>query len=189
MPPDPVDTGPVNRKRWIFLVSGVALVLLGAFLVFRPDKLVVDQRVDEQLDAGVAAALDAPTGSEPPTTAAGAPASPTTTTGPVVEGRGTFTEQGGHSIDGGDAVVLRQPDGSRLLVLDQLNSQNGPDLQLYLSPSADGNVVGGTRLAPLKGNIGTQTYELPDGVDLAALPNVVIWCERFAVPFGTAMLT
>jgi hypothetical protein len=106
----------------------------------------------------------------------------------VVEGRGTFVEQGGHTVRGGDAVVLRQPDGSRLLILDELDSQNGPDLQLYLSPSAAGNVDGGVRIAPLKGNIGTQTYELPADVDLAALPNVVIWCERFSSPFGTATL-
>lgn len=180
----------MSRNRWI--VAGIALLVAGlaAFAVFRPDKLFVDQRVDETLDDDVAAALHEPAPTAPPSTEGGASA-PTTTAapGPVVEARGTFVEQGGHTIDGGDAVVVRQPDGSRLLVLEELNSQNGPDLQLYLSPSAEGNVDGGTRLAPLKGNIGTQTYELPADVDLAARPHVVIWCERFASPFGTASLT
>jgi hypothetical protein len=49
-------------------------------------------------------------------------------------------------------------------------------------------VEGGVQLGRLKGNIGTQSYELPDGVDLVELDNVVIWCERFSVPFGTATL-
>lgn len=182
----------MKRNRWILLVSGTFLVMVAAFAAFRPDKLVVDDRVDEKLNDDVAAALYGTTGTGPPTAAAGAPGPTTSMTaapGPVVEARGTFVEQGGHNIEGGEAVVLRRPDGSRLLVLDQLNSQNGPDLQLYLSPSAGGDVDGGTLLAPLKGNVGTQSYELPDGVDLAALPNVVIWCERFSSPFGTATLS
>jgi hypothetical protein len=44
-------------------------------------------------------------------------------------------------------------------------------------------------VAPLKGNQGKQVYPLPVDTDLERLENVVIWCERFSTPFGTATLT
>lgn len=186
----------MNRNRWIILVAGGLVVATAAFLWFRPDKLLVDQSVDEELDDSVAAAI---AGGSPGATdsvpeaeleAAGdgtaTDDTTTTTTEPVLLGQGDFVSQGGHTVNG-SAFVVEQP-GGPLLVLPELDSENGPDLQLYLSPSAGGSVDGGVHLGPLKGNLGTQTYELPDGTDLASLPNVVIWCERFAVPFGTATL-
>jgi hypothetical protein len=180
-----------GRRRWI-VGGAVALVLIAVvgFAVFRPDKLVVDKRVDEQLSSDVAAVVgEAPT-TAPPTTAppssvtdggaAQVPAAPGTTAPAIVElGRGTFVGQSGHRV-AGTAVVVDRPEGL-LLVL--------PELQLYLSPESGGSIDGGVYLEPLKGNQGTQTYELPAGIDLASLDNVVIWCERFSVPFGTASLS
>lgn len=188
----------MTKNRWIAL-GGVVVVLLAAFAVFRPDKLFVDQEVDEQLDADIAAALDAPaTSAEVPTTQADAqedeqtdastePPPPTVPSQPVATARGSFVSQNDYSVTG-SAVVVTQPDGRRILVLEDLASDNGPDLQLYASPSADGDVEGGVKLAPLRGNIGTQSYELPADLDLEELSNVVIWCERFSRAFGTASL-
>ncbi len=198
--PTPTDTntsrtaGAGGRRRWI-VGGAVALVLVVAvgFAVFRPDKLVTDQRVDEQLSSDVAAVVGETPTTAPPTSlsddaAATVPAAPTTTAPAVVErGRGTFVGQSGHRV-AGTAVVVERPEGL-LLVLPELDAENGPDLQLYLSPESGGSIDGGVYLEPLKGNQGTQTYELPAGIDLAALSNVVIWCERFSVPFGTASLS
>ncbi len=198
--PTPTDTntsrtaGAGGRRRWI-VGGAVALVLVAAvgFAVFRPDKLVTDQRVDEQLSSDVAAVVGETPTTAPPTSlsddaAATVPAAPTTTAPAVVErGRGTFVGQSGHRV-AGTAVVVERPEGL-LLVLPELDAENGPDLQLYLSPESGGSIDGGVYLEPLKGNQGTQTYELPAGIDLAALSNVVIWCERFSVPFGTASLS
>lgn len=187
------------------LGSVVVVVLAVAFLAFRPDKLFVDDVVEEDLDADVAAALGAADGdaggddrdddtggvarageAQDGDAGGDAPAEQTTTTVPPVVGQGDFVAQAGHDVVGA-AFVVQQPEGL-LLVLPELEAENGPDLQLYLSPRADGSVDGGVRIAPLKGNRGTQTYELPPGTDLAGLPNVVIWCDRFDVPFGTATL-
>ncbi len=187
----------MTRNKWIGLGAGIAAVLLVAFAVFRPDRLFVDQEVDERLDADIAAALDASgstTTTQPaaPSTGQPAPGDESTTTTeapaePVVTARGDFVSQNSYSVMGA-AVVVTQPDGRRTLVLEDLDSDNGPDLQLYVSPSADGAVDGGVRLAPLQGNVGTQSYELPTEVDLGELANVVIWCERFSTSFGTATL-
>ena len=187
----------MNRNRWIIVGVVAAAVAIVAFLAFRPDKLFIDDTVDEELDEDVVAAIaaggssspDEPTTTTPSEDAAGATsttAAPTTTL-PEVLGEGTFVSQGGHTVNG-TAFVVEQPTG-RLLVLPELDSENGPDLQLYLSPESSGSVDGGIRIGPLKGNIGTQSYEIPDDVDLTALANVVIWCERFATPFGTATLS
>jgi hypothetical protein len=170
---------------------GVVVVLGALFALFRPDKAFVDDTVDEELDAGIEEALvEESTTTTTPTTGAGSDATTsTTTTEPsvLVLGRGDFVGQADHSVVG-EAVVVEEA-GNRQLVLPDLDSDNGPDLQLYLSPSADGSVEGGVKIGPLKGNQGTQSYELADGIDVEALPNVVIWCERFTVPFGTATLT
>lgn len=185
----------MNKKRWIIAGSVVLVLLVAAFAVFRPDKLFVDEVVEEQLDSDVEAALEAASQPSTSTTAvapdaAGQPPEPTpevtTTTLPPVLGRGDFVAQTGHDVVGSAFVVDQE--GTRLLVLPELDSENGPDLQLYLSPESGGSVDGGTKIAPLKGNQGTQSYVLPPEVDLAALPNVVIWCERFRLSFGTATL-
>jgi hypothetical protein len=182
-------------RRW-WIGAGALVVVVAAFVVFRPDKLVVDQRVDDEIDAGVAAALDEASGdasarptddAEPPPDGA-VGAAPTTTSGPVVSATGGFGSHNDYTVTGTAAVVTR-PDGSRELVLQDLMSDNGPDLQLYLSPVTGGQVDGGVKLGPLKGNVGTQVYELPADVDLASVPTVVIWCERFSRAFGSATLT
>lgn len=188
----------MNRTKWIVGGAAVVVVLLVAFAVFRPDKLVVDQRVDDELDAGVAAALEQATGdttTEPPAGGDGAEAGgepdagepPPSTAGPVVTATGGFGSHNSYTVTG-TAAVVTQPDGSRQLVLQELMSDNGPDLQLYLSPVTGGGVDGGVKLGPLRGNIGTQAYDLPADLDLESLPTVVIWCERFSRAFGSATL-
>jgi hypothetical protein len=189
----------MNRTRWIVGGAAVAVVVLVAFAVFRPDKLVVDQRVDEQLDDDVAAAidqLDEPGVTDPgagdaaPDDAAADDAATTSTVpeGPVVTAVGGFGSHNDYTVTG-TAAVVTQVDGSRQLVLQELMSDNGPDLQLYLSPVTGGQVDGGVKLGPLKGNLGTQAYDLPPEVDLAQVSTVVIWCERFSRAFGSATLS
>lgn len=188
----------MTRRRWIIAGTAVVVVLAAAFAVFRPDKLFTDDVVDEQLDADVAAVIGGTTVQTAPVPTpaaedAATPADPeppaedvSTTTAPAVLGQGEFVSQGGHTVNGA-AFVVGRPEG-RLLVLPELDSENGPDLHLYLSPVANGSVDGGVYLEPLEGNQGTQTYELPADVDLSVQRNVVIWCERFSTPFGTATL-
>ena len=93
--------------------------------------------------------------------------------------------------------VLRLPDGSRVLRLEDLRTSNGPLLKVWLSDTAVIEGVAGWRdfddsrhvdLGGLKGNIGSSYYPIPADVDLAALPSVSIWCDRFDVSFVAATL-
>lgn len=44
-------------------------------------------------------------------------------------------------------------------------------------------------LGELKGNVGSQNYEIPAGTDLSIYNSVVIYCQPFHVVFATATLT
>jgi Electron transfer DM13 len=171
---------PVRRRlRWALLAVG-AVVAIVAALVFEPWKLVLDEHVQE------------PPPSAAPARSAGAAA---VVPGPVVLARGTFI---GHEHDSSGSVeVLRLPDGSRALRLEDLRTSNGPLLEVWL---ADAPVVAGTggwrvfddgrhvSLGALKGNVGSSNYPIPPDVDPAELPSVSIWCARFHVSFAAAEL-
>ncbi len=84
----------------------------------------------------------------------------------------------------GDIAVLNDGSEQRFLRFENFESDNGPDLKVYLR-AADGSFVS---LGDLKGNIGDQNYEIPADVDLSVFNTVEIWCERFGVGFGEATL-
>lgn len=89
----------------------------------------------------------------------------------------------------GRALLVLLPDGSHVLRFEDLETDNGPDLRVILSPAEPGAgdyATGSVELGTLKGNIGDQNYEIPADVDLSAFHSVVIWCERFSSPFGVA---
>lgn len=94
----------------------------------------------------------------------------------------------------GSASVYSFSDGSRVLRFENFQVLNGPDLHVYLAaqdpvPNTVGQeLIGYVDLGALKGNIGDQNYDIPEGVDLADYPSVVIWCVPFRVPFSAASL-
>ncbi len=93
----------------------------------------------------------------------------------------------------GVASVLTDGSPQRFLRFDDFETDNGPDLNVYLT-SADATENEGLfdddfiDLGNLKGNIGSQNYEIPPEVDLDLYDTVVIWCVRFSVAFGAADL-
>jgi hypothetical protein len=153
------------------LLSAMAsLIVLGAlWYLFRPEKLFINQRVNEA--APFAANRDAQ---------------------PIYTGRlsGKLHETSGR------ATVYRQPDGTLTLQLTDFRTSNGPDVHVVLAAADDPalqNVAPGKALAAvevggLKGNEGDQEYKLPANTDFARYNTVAIYCERFHAVFGTATL-
>ena len=88
----------------------------------------------------------------------------------------------------GTAAIYRQPDGRYVVGLEDIDIQPGPDYDLYIVPGEGReDTKGGIRLGDLRGNKGTQFYEVPEGVDLANGPwTVLVWCQTFAVPVAGA---
>jgi Electron transfer DM13 len=174
------------RRRVTWLVIGAALVVLAAVAlpIFQPWKLWIDRTVNE---APLAAAAPAPVSSAEP-------ARPTADA-PVVLAEGTFISH--EHATSGTVRVLRAPDGSRYLRLEDLDTSNGPLLKVWLTDAPVRAGTAGWRvfddgrhidLGPLKGNKGSQNYPLPADVDLATYRSVSIWCVRFHVSFGAAAL-
>jgi hypothetical protein len=125
----------------------------------------------------------------PPTAAVTEPVPVTTVAEPVIvtEYSGSFV--GRDHPTSGSAVVLGDGSGQRFLRFESFETDNGPDLNVYLVNSSAGGVNEFVDLGDLAGNIGEQNYEIPVGTDLGVYDTVLIWCVRFSSPFGEASLS
>ena len=90
----------------------------------------------------------------------------------------------------GTARLIETAPGAFVVRLEDFAVRNGPDLYVYLSPSADGYAAGSIELGRLKADTGNQNYVVPAGSldDLGAAASVVIWCKQFSHLFATAPL-
>ena len=156
-------------KKWTKLAIPIAAVAaLVAWYAFRPERLVVNRRVDEAL----------------PTTQGGLAAQPLES--------GRF--YGILHPTGGTATIFQMGDGTRVLRLTSFSTSNGPDVHVYMVAADDAKDVatvqraGFIDLGVLKGNIGDQNYTLGSDLDLGKYRAVSIWCKRFSVNFGAAAL-
>ena len=86
----------------------------------------------------------------------------------------------------GQVKLLRLNDSTNFLRLEDFKATNGPDLYVYLS--TDKSASDFVNLGRLKGNIGDQNYEIPEGTNLSKYDTVLIWCQAFSVLFGSAEL-
>jgi hypothetical protein len=96
-----------------------------------------------------------------------------------------------HGIDhraSGTAVLYRQPDGSLLVGLEDIDIQPGPDYDVFVVAGADReDTDGGIRLDDLRGNKGTQYYPVGADTDVSTGTwTVLVWCETFDVPVAGA---
>jgi hypothetical protein len=111
----------------------------------------------------------------------------TETAEPVIVAQASGTFSGTDSYDVmGDATVLGNGTGQRFLRFENFESDNGPDLNVYLFNPDDQNDF--IDLGDLSGNIGDQNYELAADIDLGVYRQVSIWCVRFSAGFGFADL-
>ena len=93
----------------------------------------------------------------------------------------------------GRVLVLNDGSEQRFLRFENFRTDNGPDLNVWLSSAPSDAPAGDflndwVDLGDLKGNVGAQNYEIPPGVDLDHYSTVIVWCVRFSVAFGTAGL-
>ena len=190
----------MNRRRrpltrpWFAGVLVVSLIAVAAGLYwFQPWQLWVDETVDDSLPAAPASSVTQPAPTSPVPTSpvpAPPPAEPAElATGSLISHEHRTT---------GTVRLLRGPDGSLVLRLENLATSSGPDVHVWLTdapvkPGKDGWGVfdDGRYLdaGKLKGNKGNQNYPLPAGTDLAGYTSVSLWCDRFDVSFDAAELS
>lgn len=174
----------MNMKR---AVIG-AVVVLGAagWYAFRPERLFVDQTVNESFAEAVQGAPG-----EVALASADIGAGVADAAGrPLVSGR---FHSNAHETSG-VATIHDLGSGRRILRLTEFATSNGPDVRIYLVAAGDVQddatvkQAGFVELGPMKGNRGDQNYDIPAGLDLAKYRTVTVWCKRFSVNFGSAPL-
>jgi Electron transfer DM13 len=154
-------------RKLTVVISLVIIALFVAWYALRPERLIVNKRVDETAPAATAGSLEA-------------------------LASGSF-----HSIaheTKGTATVYRAANGGRILRFSNFSTSNGPDVHVYMVAAdnaydaATVEHAGFIDLGNIKGNIGDQDYTLGRDVDLSKYRAVSVWCKRFSVNFGTAPL-
>jgi hypothetical protein len=158
----------LSRNKWILVLIGVP-VLAGAWWAFRPEKLFINQKVNEAAPAVLS--------SEPEALYTG-----------KLEGKVHQTS--------GRATIYKTAGGQQYLRLSDFTTSNGPDVHVLLvraeDQALDQEIVKGdldhVELGSLKGNQGDQNYDLPATADLNQYQAVAIYCERFHAIFGVAKL-
>jgi hypothetical protein len=193
-----------RRRRWdrpirrhpgrtaVVLVPALAIAFpLGWYLA---SPLVLSTTIDEPAPVVAAAspspspsAVPAATPSVRPTAVPSPTSAPTPTPAPLTRS-GPFRGADDFHFGRGTAHLLETGPGVYVVRLEDFEVRNGPDLYVYLSPSADGYAEGAIEIGRLKADKGNQNYEVPAGLDPGAVGSVVIWCKQFSVLFATAPL-
>lgn len=111
---------------------------------------------------------------------------------PAAIARGTFVDADSFHKGEGTATIYRIG-GRHVLRFEAFRVTNGPDLRVILTanprPDSRAAVMADyVELGRLKGNIGSQNYEIPADVDPGRYRAVVIYCWPFHVIFSTATL-
>lgn len=158
----------VSRRKWVLAAIGIP-VLAAVWWAFRPEKLFVNQKVNEATPAGLSAEPEA-----------------------LYTGR----LEGKVHPTSGRATIYKSVEGKQYLRLSDFTTSNGPDVHVLLV-RADDKALGqeivkgeldSVELGTLKGNQGDQNYDLPATANLNQYQAVAIYCERFHAIFGVAKL-
>jgi Electron transfer DM13 len=155
----------MSQRKLVIVIIALVVVVAGWY-AFRPERLFVNQKVNEQF--------------------------PTASAQTITLVSGSFHTVA-HETKG-VATVYQLPDGKRTLRLTDFQTSNGPDVVVYLVAASDANDAETVKnaspvlLGSLKGNIGDQNYDVPADIDLSKYRSVTIWCRRFSANFATAPL-
>ncbi|HLO97760.1 MAG TPA: DM13 domain-containing protein [Fimbriimonas sp.] len=156
----------MNQKNNLINKKTIALAILGfsviGWALFRPELLFVNKTVNEALPVDNQSKTD-------------------------ILATGTFIS-GAHETKG-NAQLVRS--GTKTFVrFTDFSTSNGPDVRVIVIRGNGGETSpNAIDLGSIKGNIGDQNYELPEGVSPSEVSSISIWCKRFSVGFGSASLS
>jgi hypothetical protein len=152
-------------RKWMLVAVGLP-VLVALWWAFRPEKLWINQKVNEP-----------------------APFDASADPRPILTGRfdGTARQTSGR------ATIYKKPGGKEYLHLSDFTTPSNSDVHVVLARSGDGNVAqhdlkSDVDLGPLKSSQGDQDYDLPEATDLNQQETVLIYCERDHKMSGFAKL-
>jgi electron transfer DM13 len=135
--------------------------------------------------SGPAAGLLGGVASPGPAAAAAPPSAPPAL---AASQSGAFTGADSFHFGRGTATLAEIAPGTWSVRFEAFSVRNGPDLYVYLSPSAAGYAAGSIELGRLKATDGSFNMAVPAGSDPESARSVVIWCKQFSVQFAVATL-
>lgn len=179
----------IVKRQWLRVAITTVAAIALAWVMFanayqnktvveRLDGLRTAPRAEQLADSPVGAAGTAGTAVTPEPTAAPAP----------VRVRSAAFRGIDHRASGTGSII-RQPNGSYVVGLENIDFEPGPDYFVYVVP---GNATrlgdGAVQLDKLRGNQGTQFYDVPSGTNPTDGEwTVLVWCRVFAVPIAAAV--
>ena len=187
-------------KRLLIPAAALALVVIIALGWYLASPLFVNDVVDEAFPVATAtepAGINQMEEADAQATAAAMPDTvmsdemPAAAPEPVLSG--SFQDADDFHQGAGSATIYALEDGSYVLRFEDFSVTNGPDLHVYLTshpnPTSQADVMqDAIDLGSLKGNVGSQNYQLPAGTDISQFSTIVIYCQPFHVIFATASL-
>lgn len=175
-------------------IIGTIALSVGAY-IFQPWKLFIDTEVQESVPTVEASAIPGESSENSAESIDADPSSEAINAEPVVLAEGSLISHEHKTT--GTVKILQLADGSRILRLENLDTSDGPKVEVWLT---DAPVIEGLdgwgvfddghfqTLGALKGNKGNHNYEIPDDLDLSDFSSVSLWCVTFSVSFGAAEL-
>lgn len=155
------------------IIIAILVIVAISVGVWLAAPLFYDKQISEDLPPEFAA-----------TPAATAKASPVNET--QTGRQGAFSGFDATHTGSGTTRILSSNDSSYVRFEEDFQVTNGPDLYVYLGNN--GQYDPNTNLGRLKGNIGSQNYEIPAGIDPSQYNEIWVWCRAFSVPFAKAVL-
>ena len=145
------------------VIIGIIVLIIVALAYWIGVPLFTDKKVSEELDFSAEEAQ------------------------PVLVLRGLFQGFDRIHTGGGNVSVLKVGEKYIIRFEENFNVANGP--ALVVGFGKDGEYIKGSDIAELKGNIGSQNYEVPANININDYNEVWIWCKAFSVGFAKAKLT
>ncbi|MGH3787164.1 MAG: DM13 domain-containing protein [Pseudonocardiaceae bacterium] len=157
------------------LIAAVGLTLLA--VTVRP--YFIDTRANDALLTGPAAASTQ--------VVTGGPRGETSQSTAVRVSSGQLKGLAGHR-GSGSASIVRAPDGSRVVQLEDYDVSSGVTLFLYVVPGVNREqpTANSVNLGKLVENTGNRVVPISEEVDLSGPQTVLIWCEPFTTPIAAA---
>lgn len=156
-------------KKILLVLLAIAVVAVGYWLI---SPLFIERQVSESLSDIMPVPEESSTSS-------------TDTNEPQEVSSGTFVSLAGHNAEG-TARLLQIGDRYFVRFEDDFRVTNGPDLFVHFGK--DNEYLTEARLGALKGNAGSQNYEVPAELNPEDYNEVWVWCRAFSVPFGKVVL-
>lgn len=187
------------------IISLLGVVMVGALVWYLASPLFIDNVVEEDFPIAIPSAEEIEQMSDAEKAEAEADImeaaskmpdkemeEPMPEEGPTALKQGQFADADSAHKGSGSATIYQLADGKNLLRFEDFNSTNGPALHVLLAtspnPTSSDDLGDYIDLGPLKGNIGSQNYDIPADVNLDQYQSIVIYCMPFHVVFSTATL-